>query len=81
MFATYQKLLYALSMSLNMPHCMPMEALMCRRTISEIKQQFPGVDFSLIESDEDVLWERDEREQHTSMRVSCGQTRCRTASM
>lgn len=44
--------------------------LLCRRSISEIKQQFPGVDFSLIESDEDVLWKEDEREQLNAMRVS-----------
>lgn len=41
----------------------------CRRSISEIKHQFPGVDFSLIESDEDVLWKDDEREDHNVMRV------------
>eukprot|EP00892_Ulva_mutabilis_P003495 jgi/Ulvmu1/1517/UM011_0247.1 len=39
-----------------------------RRPISEIKQQFPGVDFSLIESNEDVLWKEGEREEANVMR-------------
>lgn len=33
-----------------------------RRSVSEAKLQFPGVDFALIESDEDVLWKEDVRE-------------------
>ena len=33
-----------------------------RHKISEIQQQFPGVDFGLIESDEDKLWREDVRE-------------------
>ncbi|KAL3614417.1 hypothetical protein CASFOL_042491 [Castilleja foliolosa] len=33
-----------------------------RRSVSEYKSLFPGVDFSLIESDDDSLWEADVRE-------------------
>ncbi|KAL1534432.1 phosphoglycerate mutase-like protein 1 isoform X1 [Salvia divinorum] len=33
-----------------------------RRSISEYRSLFPGVDFSLIESDDDVLWKADVRE-------------------
>ncbi|XP_078430648.1 phosphoglycerate mutase-like protein 1 [Wolffia australiana] len=33
-----------------------------RRSISEYKKLFPAIDFSLIENDEDVLWEADVRE-------------------
>lgn len=34
-----------------------------RRTISEYRNMFPAIDFSLIESDEDILWESDVREK------------------
>ncbi|KAK7385427.1 hypothetical protein VNO78_31145 [Psophocarpus tetragonolobus] len=34
-----------------------------RRTISEYRKMFPAIDFSLIESDEDSLWESDVREK------------------
>ncbi|XP_015074151.1 phosphoglycerate mutase-like protein 1 isoform X1 [Solanum pennellii] len=34
-----------------------------RRSISEYKPLFPAIDFSLIESDDDVLWELDVREK------------------
>ncbi|KAJ6335397.1 hypothetical protein OIU78_012096 [Salix suchowensis] len=34
-----------------------------RRTISEYRSIFPAIDFSLIESDEDVLWRADVREK------------------
>jgi hypothetical protein len=40
-----------------------------RRSISEIKQQFPGVDFSLITDDEDVLWKPNERETADSIKA------------
>ncbi|KAJ6709620.1 PHOSPHOGLYCERATE MUTASE FAMILY PROTEIN [Salix koriyanagi] len=33
-----------------------------RRTISENRSRFPTIDFSLIESDEDILWKTDARE-------------------
>ena len=29
-----------------------------RRNLQETKQQFPGVDFSLIETEEDTMWPR-----------------------
>jgi hypothetical protein len=38
-----------------------------RHNISEIKQQFPGVDFGLIETDEDTMWKKDEREGPEAM--------------
>lgn len=50
-------------------HQMLQDRCVCRRPISEIRKQFPGVDFSLITADEDVLWKKDEREQHNAMRV------------
>ncbi|RDX68480.1 Phosphoglycerate mutase-like protein 1 [Mucuna pruriens] len=34
-----------------------------RRTISEYRNMFPAIDFSLIESDEDILWVSDVREK------------------
>ncbi|KAL2456047.1 Phosphoglycerate mutase-like protein 2 [Abeliophyllum distichum] len=33
-----------------------------RRSTTEYKQLFPGIDFSLIESDDDILWKPDVRE-------------------
>lgn len=33
------------------------------------KQQFPGVDFGLIESDEDVLWKEHVRESYQEKQV------------
>ena len=44
-----------------------------RRTISEYKEMFPGVDFSLIENDEDVLWEKDVRESDDGIRRRGGE--------
>lgn len=35
----------------------------------ELKQQFPGVDFSLVEHDEDPLWIEDKRETLLEIRV------------
>ncbi|GMH16497.1 hypothetical protein Nepgr_018338 [Nepenthes gracilis] len=35
-----------------------------RRSISEYKLLFPAIDFSLIESDEDILWKEDIRESN-----------------
>ena len=40
-----------------------------RRSISEIKKQFPGVDFSGIHDDEDVLWKSDHRETGPEIKV------------
>ena len=40
-----------------------------RRSISEIKKQFPGVDFSGIQDDEDVLWKADHRETGPEIKV------------
>jgi hypothetical protein len=40
-----------------------------RRTITEIAKQFPGVDFSLIETDHDALWDEDKRETEQEVRV------------
>ncbi|KAG2391687.1 Phosphoglycerate mutase-like protein [Vigna angularis] len=34
-----------------------------RRTISEYRNMFPAIDFSLIESEEDILWKPDVREK------------------
>lgn len=33
-----------------------------RRSVGEYQCLFPAIDFSLIESDEDVLWKANERE-------------------
>ncbi|KAJ8444567.1 hypothetical protein Cgig2_021317 [Carnegiea gigantea] len=33
-----------------------------RRSISEYKSLFPAIDFSLVESDDDIMWARDVRE-------------------
>ncbi|KAM0932197.1 putative histidine phosphatase superfamily, clade-1 [Dioscorea sansibarensis] len=38
-----------------------------RRNISEYKLLFPGLDFSLIENDEDILWEADKREANEAV--------------
>lgn len=40
-----------------------------RRAVSEAKLQFPGVDFSLIESDTDIRWKADARESRKEMQV------------
>lgn len=40
-----------------------------RHNISEIQQQFPGVDFGLIESDVDAWWKADVREAPECMRA------------
>ncbi|CAJ1970548.1 unnamed protein product [Sphenostylis stenocarpa] len=34
-----------------------------RRTVSEYRNMFPAIDFSLIESEEDILWKSDVREK------------------
>ncbi|KAG9146012.1 hypothetical protein Leryth_015637 [Lithospermum erythrorhizon] len=41
-----------------------------RRSISEYKPLFPAIDFSLIENEDDVLWEKDVREanEHVAAR-------------
>ncbi|KAG2564564.1 hypothetical protein PVAP13_7NG085801 [Panicum virgatum] len=38
-----------------------------RRSITEYRPLFPAIDFSLIENDEDVLWEPDVREANESV--------------
>uniref|UniRef100_A0A0A9C1B5 Phosphoglycerate mutase family protein n=1 Tax=Arundo donax TaxID=35708 RepID=A0A0A9C1B5_ARUDO len=38
-----------------------------RRTITEYRTLFPAIDFSLIENDEDALWEPDVREANDSV--------------
>ncbi|EPS67174.1 hypothetical protein M569_07602, partial [Genlisea aurea] len=38
-----------------------------RRSISEYKPIFPAIDFSLIESDDDVLWKHDIREKNEEL--------------
>lgn len=43
-----------------------------RRPIHEIKEQFPGVNFSTISTDEDVLWKADERETAEHIKVCMG---------
>jgi hypothetical protein len=40
-----------------------------RRPVSEAKQQFPGVDFGLLESDEDTLWLENLRETYQEKQV------------
>ncbi|KAG5251086.1 phosphoglycerate mutase protein [Salix suchowensis] len=40
-----------------------------RRSISEYRSIFPAIDFSLIESDEDVLWRADVREKDDEVAV------------
>ncbi|KAJ8762443.1 hypothetical protein K2173_007882 [Erythroxylum novogranatense] len=35
-----------------------------RRSISEYQQMFPAIDFSVIESNADILWKADDREKH-----------------
>jgi hypothetical protein len=39
-----------------------------RRPITDIKPSFPGIDFSLIVNNEDVLWKKDEREPKERIR-------------
>ncbi|XWS69942.1 hypothetical protein CRYUN_Cryun03dG0006700 [Craigia yunnanensis] len=41
-----------------------MKKIRRRGTISQCRSRFPAVDFSLIESEDDVLWEADENETH-----------------
>ncbi|XP_022731465.1 phosphoglycerate mutase-like protein 1 [Durio zibethinus] len=38
-----------------------------RGTLSQCRSRFPAVDFSLIESEDDVLWESDERETNEAV--------------
>ncbi|KAL2489072.1 Phosphoglycerate mutase-like protein 2 [Forsythia ovata] len=38
-----------------------------RRSTTEYKQLFPGIDFSLIESDDDILWKPDVREANEEL--------------
>uniref|UniRef100_A0A5B6ZBT5 Putative phosphoglycerate mutase-like protein 1 n=1 Tax=Davidia involucrata TaxID=16924 RepID=A0A5B6ZBT5_DAVIN len=38
-----------------------------RRSISEYKPLFPAIDFSLIESDADILWKPDDREKNEEL--------------
>ncbi|KAM0932198.1 putative histidine phosphatase superfamily, clade-1 [Dioscorea sansibarensis] len=38
-----------------------------RRNISEYKLLFPAIDFSLIENEEDILWEADKRESNEAL--------------
>lgn len=38
-----------------------------RRTLSEYKTLFPGVDWSLIAEESDTLWTREQRESKTSV--------------
>lgn len=40
-----------------------------RRSITELSQQFPGADFSLISDDEDKLWTEDIREDPICLEV------------
>ncbi|XVE55654.1 hypothetical protein DITRI_Ditri03aG0176000 [Diplodiscus trichospermus] len=40
-----------------------------RRSISEYRSLFPAIDFSLIESDEDILWEANTREKNEEIAV------------
>ncbi|XVE60648.1 hypothetical protein DITRI_Ditri05aG0144900 [Diplodiscus trichospermus] len=40
-----------------------------RKSISEYRPVFPAIDFSLIESDEDVLWEANTREKNEEVAV------------
>ncbi|XP_039066348.1 phosphoglycerate mutase-like protein 1 [Hibiscus syriacus] len=45
------------------------ERMVCRSraTIGQCRSRFPQVDFSLIESEEDILWEADERETNEAV--------------
>ena len=45
-------------------------------SITEIAKQFPGVDFSLIETDEDTWWNENRHELDDEVQVRC----CRTDS-
>jgi hypothetical protein len=40
-----------------------------RRSITEIKKQFPGVDFTMVADDEDTLWKPDVRESPAEIKV------------
>ena len=50
---------------------MEVEPCCKRRSITEIAKQFPGVDFSLIETDEDTMWNEHKRESEQELRVWC----------
>ena len=45
-----------------------------RRSVSEYKSEFPGVDFSLVEEEHDVLWKpgRENREPEPELRARAG---------
>ncbi|BDA46810.1 Phosphoglycerate mutase-like protein [Coccomyxa sp. Obi] len=45
-----------------------------RRPLHLTKEHFPGVDFSAVQTDEDVLWERIHAEQHTSGEYDVGES-------
>ena len=52
--------------------CAPQVEPCCkRRSITEIAKQFPGVDFSLIETDKDTWWNEDRRELDDEVQVLC----------
>lgn len=46
-----------------------------RRTLTEYKKEFPGIDFSLVEEEEDVLWKpgKENRESEPALRARARQ--------
>lgn len=45
-----------------------------RRPLHLTKEHFPGVDFSAVQTDDDVLWEKIHDEQHSSGEYDVGES-------